>query len=247
MHKKKIDRDPALRDMMGYLKRDLNRAIKMEDFTKWAHQHPSVLTPLRMLQTHLRFQIIGPNFWSKMTEQRRAHKEMGKFDYIPELQKRVIHETKLFLHKGEGDLLEKKRLARRGRGPNGDNRDNVIRKQSLLVRYFGLSRFSVSDTRSGGGERKLAQNKISPEGQQQHKHHHKHHEHTDHEEKEIGNENQNQSTSAPRRRRSSFLLGRRPVLVFKSEMPDEPQKKATSKRQKKDKYQEALAAAAVMH
>ena len=246
MHKKKIDRDPALRDMMGYLKRDLNRAIKMEDFTKWAHQHPSVLTPLRMLQTHLRFQIIGPNFWSKMTEQRRAHKEMGKFDYIPELQKRVIHETKLFLNKGEGDLLEKKRLARRGRGPNGDNRDNVIRKQSLLVRYFGLSRFSVTNTRSGGGERGLAQNKILPEGQhQQYKHHHKHNEHKDYEEKDI--EGERQQTIAPRRRRSSFLLGRRPVLVFKSEMPDEPQKKSTSKKQKKDKYKEALATAAVVH
>lgn len=208
---------------MGYIKKDLNRAISIKDFTEWCHKYPSVLTPLRMLQTHLRFQIIGPNFWTKMTEQRRSHPEMGKYDFLPQLQQRVIAQTRLFINQGTVDIAERKRLNRRGRGPDGDQRDNVTRKQSLLVAYFRLNRFSLRQARpqqvvpmgqiaevGGPGD-------TGPEGEKQH--------------------------IVPRRRRSSVMFGAKPVLVIASEMPvDAAKSKKVGKKRKQDQYKESVAA-----
>ena len=270
MHKKKIERDPALREMMNYVKKDLNRAVSLQEFTKWCQSNPSILTPLRILQIHLRFQIIGPNFWTKMTEQRRAHPEMGAMDYLPKLQKRVIAETKFFINQGLIDKDERRRMSRRGRGPNGDHRDNVTRKQSYLVNYFHLSRYSIT---------RGMPNKVVPS--------------TPHvvgtappgsatvgvgaaaapsatvatSEKSpvtsgvggtgvggtAGKDNNpspttppkdSRTAAAPRRRRSSLLFAQKPNLLIKSEMPIPiKQKKGTTKKKKQDVYKEAIAAA----
>lgn len=225
MHKKKIDKDPGLTDMMTYLKRDLNRAVTIKDFTQWASKHTSVLSPLRMLQTHLRFQVIGPNFWSRMTEQRRGHPEMGKIDYLPRLQERVIRETKYFLTRG-GELTEEmQRLRRRGRGPEGDTRDNIVRKQSLLVKYFALSRYSLRHPGPGPMQ-------VAPEPSKSKK------------DSADSSKQPQVSSSAkaespgpeievkPRRRRSSYMI-RRPALVIKAEMPQGVQKKPSGAIKKK--------------
>lgn len=227
MHKKKIEKDPGLQDMMTHLKRDLNRSISIKDFTEWTTKHTSVLSPLRMLQTHLRFQIIGPDFWSKMTEQRRAHPEMGQIDYLPQLQARVIKETRFFLTRGLGNVENMKRLRRRGRGPEGDTRDNVVRKQSLLVKYFGLSRFSLRQPKGPM--------KVAPEMRTRlHDHRADAHAQQSHPAEEE------EPPPKPRRRRSSFLM-RRPALLIKAEMPEEVKKKSTGKRKKKDAYEAANA------
>jgi hypothetical protein len=227
MHKKKLEKDPGLQDMMIYLKRDLNRAISIKDFTEWTTKHTSVLSPLRMLQTHLRFQIIGPNFWSKMTEQRRAHPEMGKIDYLPRLQARVIKETRIFLNGGLHNAEEMKRLRRRGKGPEGDTRDNVTRKQSVLVKFFGLSRFSLY---------KPSEAKVAPELRK------RHHEASSADSKRaLEDAPEEEPAAKPRRRRSSFLM-RRPALLIKAEMPVEVQKKATGKKKKREAYEAAAAA-----
>lgn len=218
MHKKKLEKDPSLREMMGYIRKDLNREITIKDFTEWCQKHPSVLTPLRMLQTHLRFQIIGPNFWSKMTEQRRAHPEMGKYNFLPQLQKRVIKEVRFFLNQGEIDKDERERLKRRGKGPDGDQRDNITRKQSLLVSYFQLSRFSL---------RKPQTQKVVPVASDSG------------EVAAAGSAGEVQKSGAPRRRRSSLLFGAKPVLIIQSEMPvDGRKEKKSGKSKKKEKYKE---------
>ena len=268
MHKKKIERDPALGVMMGYVKKDLNRAVSLPEFTKWCQANPSILTPLRMLQLHLRFQIIGPNFWTQMTEQRRAHPEMGAMDYLPKLQKRVIAETKFFINQGLIDKDERRRMSRRGKGPNGDHRDNVTRKQSFLVNYFQLSRYSIqrgaagkvvpatpvlhpglatapnSSAASGSGSEKAPTTAGSTKDK-------------DRNNKESEKSEKNSppkadspvaapaasSAGAPRRRRSSLLFTQRPILLIKSEMPVEiKQKKSSSKKRKKEDYKEAVIA-----
>lgn len=144
IHKKPIEKDPSLQAMIGYLKKDLPRSFEIKEFTQWSQKNQSILTPLRMLQIHLRYQIIGPSFWEKMAENRRRHPEQGQLDYLPKLQKRVIAENRLFQNQGELDAAERRRLSRRGRGPNGDHRSEVARKESLLVSYFKLSRFSIT-------------------------------------------------------------------------------------------------------
>jgi hypothetical protein len=143
MHKKSVERDPALKEMMHHIRRELTRDITLSDFNNWVRTYPSLLSPMRLLQTHLRFQIIGPNFWTKMTAERRSDPEKGRFDYLPRLQKEVIARTNFFLNEGDVHISEKRRLSRRGRGPNGDHRDMMTRKQSFLVDYFKVSRFSV--------------------------------------------------------------------------------------------------------
>lgn len=264
MHKKKIERDPALGVMMGYVKKDLNRAVSLPEFTKWCQANPSILTPLRMLQLHLRFQIIGPNFWTHMTEQRRAHPEMGAMDYLPKLQKRVIAETKFFINQGLIDKDERRRMSRRGKGPNGDHRDNVTRKQSFLVNYFQLSRYSIQRGAAGkvvpatpvlhpavavaapssGTASSGSGSEKSPTGAGSSK------------DRDRGKESEKSSppkadstvpapivssAGAPRRRRSSLLFTQRPILLIKSEMPVEiKQKKSSSKKRKKEDYKEAI-------
>lgn len=250
MHKKKIERDPALGVMMGYVKKDLNRAVSLPEFTKWCQSNPSILTPLRMLQLHLRFQIIGPNFWEAMTEQRRAHPEMGAMDYLPKLQKRVIAETKFFINQGLIDKDERRRMSRRGRGPDGDHRDNTTRKQSFLVNYFQLSRYSIQRGAAGkvvpatpllhpvpGNTVAAKPNNASgkseplPSGSKK-----------DSKEEEELPKPMATPSLAPRRRRSSLLFAQRPNLLIKSEMPVEPKpKKSSSKKKKKEVYQEAVA------
>lgn len=238
MHKKRIEKDPSMQEMMSYIKRDLSRAISLKDFTEWSHKHPSILTPLRMLQTHLRFQVIGPNFWTKMAEQRRAHPEQGRFDYIPQLQKRVIAETKFFLTRGLGTIEEMKRLRRRGRGPEGDTRDNITRKQSILVKYFNLSRFSLRQPQAqriapapGAADGSEAIGGVDP----------------GHTESAKGRAEAVAPVPPPaRRRRSSFLI-MRPVLVIKAEMPEAHiHKKSRGKKHKKEMYQESSSAGATV-
>jgi ribosomal protein S14 len=228
MHKKKIEKDPSMQEMMNYIKRDFSRAISLKDFTQWCHKYPSILTPLRMLQTHLRFQVIGPNFWTKMAEQRRAHPEQGRFDYIPQLQKRVIAETKFFLTRGQGTVEEMKRLRRRGRGPEGDTRDNITRKQSVLVKYFNLSRFSLRQPRGVAPAPGTADTPAGVDAGVYAT------------ESAKGKAEPAVPIAPPaRRRRSSFLL-MRPVLVIKAEMPDaHVHKKSTGKKHKKEVYQES--------
>jgi len=268
MHKKKIEKDPALGVMMGYVKKDLNRAVSLPEFTKWCQSNPSILTPLRMLQLHLRFQIIGPNFWTHMTEQRRAHPEMGAMDYLPKLQKRVIAETKFFINQGIIDKDERRRMSRRGKGPDGDHRDNVTRKQSFLVNYFQLSRYSIqrgaagkvvpatpvlhpalgsgtapnSSAASGSGSEK-APATSSTKDKDRNKESEKSEKNSPPKTDAAVPAPAASSVGAPRRRRSSLLFTQRPILLIKSEMPVEiKQKKSSSKKRKKEDYKEAIIA-----
>mmetsp|Transcript_4703 Transcript_4703/g.7681 ORF Transcript_4703/g.7681 Transcript_4703/m.7681 type:complete len:453 (+) Transcript_4703:91-1449(+) len=143
MHKKKVEKDAALHDMMLEVKKDLRREINIQEFTEWCHHHPSVLSPLMMLQMHLRDQIIGPRFWQKMTKLRKEHPEQGLWDYLPKLQSRIIEQNEKFKAKGQLEEAERRRKSRRGKGTSGDHRDNVTRKQSLIMSYFAISRNSV--------------------------------------------------------------------------------------------------------
>ena len=231
LHKKSMDRDPALRTIMAYIKRDLNRQITVNEFTTWAHTYPSVLTPLRMLQTHLRFQIIGPTFWTRMTQERRGHPEMGKIDYLPQLQKRVIAQNKYFANQGDIDAQERRRLSRRGRGPNGDHRDDITRKESVLVSYFKLSRFSLRRTNPQRAvvPEYMLQAGVAPAAPAP-----------------IQDDNMVGALRMrnkpilikmePRRRRSSFLLAIKPKLVMEATST----KKKSSKKHKREAAHEAI-------
>ena len=137
IHKKKIERDPGLKGMLMQLKRDLNSAVKVKEFTEWAHQNSSILTPLRILQTHLRLKIVGTNFWLKKTEERRSHEERGNYEFIPQLRKRVITETNQFSNKLLDENQDKLRIARHTIN-KGLNNNLDKRKKSILVDYFNL-------------------------------------------------------------------------------------------------------------
>ena len=139
IHKKKIERDPGLRGMLMQLKRDLNGAVKVKEFTEWTNQNPSILTPLRILQTHLRLKIVGTNFWLKKTEERRSHEERGSYEFTPQLRKRVITETKIFSDKLLDENQDKLRNARHTINKGLNNNNNLDkRKKSILVDYFNL-------------------------------------------------------------------------------------------------------------
>ena len=128
IHKKKIERDPGLKGMLMQLKRDLNSAVKVKEFTEWAHQNSSILTPLRILQTHLRLKIVGTNFWFKKTEERRSHEERGSYIYIPQLRKRVITETNQFSNKLLDENQDKMRIARGSKKLTNTNDIEYINK-----------------------------------------------------------------------------------------------------------------------
>ena len=227
MHKKSIERDPSLHEVMNFIKKDLNRAITIKDFTEWTRSYPSVLTPLRMLQTHLRSQIIGPKFWTKLTEQRRGHPEMGQFDFIVQLQMRVLAQNRFFQNKGLIDARQLRILNRRGKGPDGDRRDNTTRKASILVGYFKLSRFSLV--------KKNNPNKVSPQLAPLSENGGDEEAFTD---MKVVKDKHNQNPGdelfeeKPRRRRSSLLgLTRKPKLVLESI----PQSAKKSKKNQKSK------------
>jgi hypothetical protein len=138
MHCKKVDRDPALSAVYLRMRKELGNSFTIHEFNKWTATNPHVVTPIMMLQLHIRLQIIGEPFWAKLAVQRKEHPEQGQLDYVKKLQHAVIDKNEAFKERLAIEKAEQRRLARRGLGKMGDYRDNVTRKQSVLLSYFNL-------------------------------------------------------------------------------------------------------------
>lgn len=138
MHCKKVDRDPALSAVYLRMRKELGNSFTIHEFNKWTAANPHVVTPIMMLQLHIRLQIIGEPFWAKLAVQRKEHPEQGQLDYVKKLQHAVIDKNEAFKERLAIEKAEQRRLARRGLGKMGDYRDNVTRKQSVLLSYFNM-------------------------------------------------------------------------------------------------------------
>lgn len=138
MHCKKVDKDPALTAVYTKMRKELGNAFTIHEFNKWTAANPHVVSPVMMLQLHIRLQIIGETFWSKLALQRKQHPEQGQLDYVKKLQDFVIRKNDIFKEKLAMEEAERRRLSRLGRGRMGDCRDNVTRKQSVLLGYFNM-------------------------------------------------------------------------------------------------------------
>lgn len=138
MHCKKIDRDPALQGVYLKMRKELGNAFTIHEFNKWTAANSHVVTPIMMLQLHIRLQIIGEPFWAKLAIMRKEHQEQGQLDYVKKLQDFVITKNEAFKQKLLLQEAERRRLERLGRGKMGDCRDNVTRKQSVLLGYFNM-------------------------------------------------------------------------------------------------------------
>jgi hypothetical protein len=138
MHKKNVDLDPSLLTIFLRLKKDYNGLLTMAEFCRWTYTNPSVTTPLMMLQLHLRMQIIGEAFWMRMSNERRLHDEQGRLDFVKRLQADVVAKNEGYKRRLQSIQDEKNRMERRGISKSGDGRDNVTRKESVLLGYYRL-------------------------------------------------------------------------------------------------------------
>jgi hypothetical protein len=132
LHNKKIDRDPAIFAIFNKMKRDLETKLSIYEFNKWTAANPSVVAPVLMLQLHLRLQIIGESFWSKLSKERSKHVEQSRLDYVHKLQIYVLEKNKLFQSKIMRELEQKKRET------TDKNKENIARKESALLGYFNM-------------------------------------------------------------------------------------------------------------
>jgi hypothetical protein len=143
LHNKKIDKDPSLHAVFNKMKKDLSAHLNIVQFNKWTAANPSVTSPIMMLQLHIRLQIIGEPFWDKLTRARQDHPEQGKLDYVNRLQEFVINENRAFKEKMEHDAAKKQYLKKmKKKGKMDDGRDNITRKQSVVLEFFNMKRLS---------------------------------------------------------------------------------------------------------
>lgn len=142
MHSKKIDKDPSIANVYAKMRKELGHTLTITDFTKWTAANPFVVAPVMMLQLHIRLQIIGEPFWAKLALQRKEHPEQGKLDYVKHLQTDIVSRNDVFRQRKLAEEIERRRLSRLGKGRMGDGRDNITRKQSLLLDYFNLKKRS---------------------------------------------------------------------------------------------------------
>jgi hypothetical protein len=138
MHKKKVDRDPSLLLIYNKMKKQYLGELSLEEFNRWTAEHSSLVSPLKMLQVHLRGRILGDKFWENMSIERKENPELGKLEYWQQLQKKVIAQNNYFRARKLAEENELKRLKRRGKGKEGDCRDNLTKRQSILMGYFNL-------------------------------------------------------------------------------------------------------------
>lgn len=140
MHKRKIDKDPILQSIYAKFRREFPPNITLQDFVRFTSANPSITSPLMMLQLHIRRQILGEAFWERLTKQRSANEEQSELDYIKRLQASVMRHNAAFAKRQQAEEAERIRLARLGRGAEGDCRDNIQRKESRLLSFFGMKR-----------------------------------------------------------------------------------------------------------
>lgn len=140
MHKRKVEKDPALQILYNKLCREYGPLISLTDFVKFNTANPSLTSPLMMLQLHIRRQIIGEKFWEKLTIQRSEHWEQKQLDYVKKLQAKVLANKDAYRKRLAAEEAERRRLSRLGRGELGDCRDNIVRTESRLMSFFNLKK-----------------------------------------------------------------------------------------------------------
>lgn len=143
MHLKKIDKDPNLQGVYNQLRKDLSHKLSIEEFNRWTAANPSVTAPLMMLQLHIRLQIIGESFWVKLSEQRKQDPKQGRLTYVKDLQRQIVAKNRRFREKQQAEEKEKQRLMRLEQGRHGGVKENVQRKESILMKHFNLKRLSI--------------------------------------------------------------------------------------------------------
>lgn len=151
IHRKKVEKNSTLAVLFTKLKNEYPGEINLKDFCKWTAENPFIISPVLILQLHLRRQIIGEKFWAKLTEDRLEDPEMGDLGFIKRLQQNVIGKINEFKRKQEEAEREQERLRKRGRGPGADARDNISRKESKLLGFFHLRQPSKKNLRSTNG------------------------------------------------------------------------------------------------
>jgi hypothetical protein len=143
IHMKKIDKDPNLNGVFNQLRKDLANKLSMEEFNRWTAQNPSVVAPLKMLQLHIRLQIIGESFWTLKANERMKDPTQSRLSYVKDLQAYIVNKNKAFRDKQDQDEQERRRLSRIGKGRHGGMEGNIKRKESLLLKHFNLKRLSI--------------------------------------------------------------------------------------------------------
>jgi hypothetical protein len=160
IHMKKIDKDPNLNGVFNQLRKDLANKLSMEEFNRWTAQNPSVVAPLKMLQLHIRLQIIGESFWTLKANERMKDPTQSRLSYVKDLQAYIVNKNKAFRDKQDQDEQERRRLSRIGKGRHGGMEGNIKRKESLLLKHFNLKRLSIRNIQNNA-EKTMADPKIA--------------------------------------------------------------------------------------
>jgi hypothetical protein len=140
---KKIDNDPNLHGVYNQLRKDLSHKLSIEEFNRWTAANPSVTAPLMMLQLHIRLQIIGEQFWVKLSDQRKQDPKQGKLNYVKDLQRQIVAKNKRFREKQQAEEKERHRLLRLEQGRHANSKDHVQRKESILLKHFHLRKMTI--------------------------------------------------------------------------------------------------------
>lgn len=148
MNKRKVDKDPVLGNYYQAFRKEYPPEVTLQHFLRFTKEHPSITSSLRMLQLHLRRQIIGEKFWAVLTTRRKeAETEaamegeyQGQLSYVKKLAARVVANKAAFHKRLLAEEAERKRLNRIGKGKEGDSREVILKQQSRLMSFFNLKK-----------------------------------------------------------------------------------------------------------
>eukprot|EP00981_Chlorochromonas_danica_P001364 scaffold292_cov161-Ochromonas_danica.AAC.2 len=148
MNKRKVDKDPVLGNYYQAFRKEYPPEVTLQHFLRFTKDHPSITSSLRMLQLHLRRQIVGEKFWSVLTTRRKeAETEAAmegeyrsQLNYVKKIAARVVANKAAFHKRQLAEEAERKRLNRIGKGKEGDSREVIMKQQSRLMSFFNLKK-----------------------------------------------------------------------------------------------------------
>lgn len=158
INRKKMDANPATQAIFTELKEKYPSELSITDICKWTAINSSLLSPILILQIKLRQNIIGEKYWQHQTDLRAADPEKNDIGYIKQLMglvKSKIEKSKV------QKVAQKEKQAKEAKI---GNRDNIARKQSVLLEAFNMKKKPSSNKRvaSAGAMATMEEEPSSP-------------------------------------------------------------------------------------
>lgn len=137
MHHRKLETSSTLQALYDNMKKEFEIELSMLEFCKWTAANASVVTPVLMLQLKIRKQIIGENFWLKLTNARKQDSIKGKLEFVSKLRKIVHDKNEKYRQRLVENRINGLRVNSTEKLSAGSQ--NVKRKESFLLKAFNMA------------------------------------------------------------------------------------------------------------